>query len=510
MARRKGSDNFGFRPFDANSGIRSVPDISGAEKPNQLARPQPFERRFRPAVGTKDFSVLSDYDYASLWCRWRRGYELSMYSQQAYDGLVYSFKYYISGTPGLGIYLPGLAFMYPTTRSDMRMWMVGIRPRDSFNFRDFGYSVASVTNYDDTTYAVKLSSRFGAPISFFTGEVLSNRYDSNGIERQYGFNNYTVTAVGFNNVPLPPSYAPIFDTLFLSHAEDKSWSVVDANTLAVPATGPPAVGDFLSTEMRAQCTCPDFLGREGFNLYDQSLKMRYPYTRIQNMVPGEYDAGPDQADRLVPAIDNPGYARSFGFIYLNQIYNIPSYSSPSYSDPNLLYFQPRWCKHIYAAMWDMQRRYNQGDVTSPWLPQPNDEPMNEWYREKFDRDLKKQFEFLKRERDLVWWQRYSPAKDEMPQHMMYPDMYNMMSKTLNAGMLDSFATLQQNNFEMFTIDEFDPFSPVNYSNLNSYDGGTYANGLPVSTPVNTLDGGTYTNGVRNPPPGLPINGGTYG
>lgn len=510
MARRKGSDNFGFRPFDANSGIRSVPDISGAEKPSQLSRPQPFERRFRPAVGTKDFSVLSDYDYASLWCRWRRGYELSMYSQQAYDGLVYSFKYYISGAPGLGIYLPGLAFMYPTTRSDMRMWMVGIRPRDSFNFRDFGYSVASVTNYDDTTYAVKLSSRFGAPISFFTGEVLSNRYDSNGIERQYGFNNYTVTAVGFNNVPLPPSYAPIFDTLFLSHAEDKSWSVVDANTLAVPATGPPGIGDFLSTEMRAQCTCPDFLGREGFNLYDQSLKMRYPYTRIQNMVPGEYDAGPDQTDRLVPAIDNPGYARSFGFIYLNQIYNIPSYSSPSYSDPNLLYFQPRWCKHIYAAMWDMQRRYNQGDVTSPWLPQPNDEPMNEWYREKFDKDLKKQFEFLKRERDLVWWQRYSPAKNEMPQHMMYPDMYNMMSKTLNAGTLDSFATLQQNNFEMFTIDEFDPFSPVNYSNLNSYDGGTYANGLPVSTPVNTLDGGTYTNGVRNPPPGLPINGGTYG
>ena len=148
MSRRKGSDNFGFRQFNANKGVRAVPDVSGAEKPSELSRPQPFHRRFRPAVGTKDFSVLSDYNYASLWSRWRRGYELAMYSQQAYDGLTYSFKYYVSGAPGLGIYLPGIAFMYPTTRSDMKMWMVGVRPRDSFNFRDFGYSVQSVSDYE--------------------------------------------------------------------------------------------------------------------------------------------------------------------------------------------------------------------------------------------------------------------------------------------------------------------------------------------------------------------------
>lgn len=509
MGRRKGSDNFGFRPFGANAKIPAVPDVIGADKPTQLGRPLPFERRFRPAVGTKDFSVLSDYDYASLWCRWRRGYELSMYSQEAYDGLSYSFKYYVSGTPGVGIYLPGIAFMYPTTRADMRMWMVGIRPRDSFNFLDFGFSVASVTDYDATTYAVRLSSNFGAPISFFTGEVLSNRYTSTGAPKQFGYNNYTVTAVGFNGVPRTPTYAPIFNTLFLSHAEDKSWSVVDSNTLAVPATGPPAVGEFLTTEMRAQCTCPDFLGREGFNLYDHSLRMRYPYTSTQNLSPGSYDAGPDQTPRIVDAIDNPGFARSFGFIYLNEIYNIPNYTSAVYSDPNLFYYQPRWCKHIYAAMWDLQRKYNQENATSPWLPQPNDEPMNEWYREKFDIDLKKQFEFLKRERDLRWWQRYSPAKDDMPTQMMYPNMYNMMSKTLNAGDIDSLGTLQAPNFEMFTVNEFDPFAPVDYTNLNSYDEGTYANGVRSSAPSLTLDGGTYTNGVLNPAVSLPVNGGVY-
>jgi len=160
-------------------------------------------------------------------------------------------------------------------------------------------------------------------------------------------------------------------------------------------------------------------------------------------------------------------------------------------------------------MWDLERRFNQSDTASPWLPQPNDEPMNEWYREKFNIELKKQVSFLKRERDLTWWQRYSPTQDDMPTHMMYPDMYNMMSKTLNAGDLTSFATLQARNFEMSTVDQFDPFAPVDYNNLNSYDGGTYANGDPVVTPTNTFDGGTYTNGDLNPAAATPINGGVY-
>ena len=170
MARKRGSDNFGFRDFKATNPVNQPRTIRGSDNAGELLRPLPFKRRFRPATGTKDFSLLSDYDYASLWVRWRRGYELAMYSQQAYDGLTYSFKYFVSGTPGVGTFLPGIAFMYLTTRSDMRMWMVGIRPRDSFNFLNFGYSVVSVTDYDANTYAVRLSSNFGAPISFFTGE----------------------------------------------------------------------------------------------------------------------------------------------------------------------------------------------------------------------------------------------------------------------------------------------------------------------------------------------------
>lgn len=510
MARKKGSDNFGFRSYEGAKPVDQPRTIRGSDNTGELLRPLPFKRRFRPATGTKNYSLLSDYDYASLWVRWRRGYELAMYSQQAYDGLTYSFKFFPQGVPGTGVFVPGACFMYPTTRSDMRMWMVGVRPRDSFNFLNFGYAVSSVTKYDDTTYAVQLNTRFGAPISFFKGEVLSNRFNADGSEKTYGYNNYTVTAIGINNVPATPGFAPIFNTLFLSVSRENSWSVVDENTLAIPASGPPAIGEYLTTEMRAQCTCPDFLNRESFNLWDATLRKKYPYTRTQNMDPGFYDSGPTQSPRLVSAPDDPGYTRSFGFIYLNEIYDIPRYEERSYSDPNLYYYQPKWCKHIYAAMWDMQLRYNQTTSTSPWvLHQPTDEPMNEYYREKFDRDLQKQFEFYRREKDLVWWQRYSPTQDKMPDRMMLPDMYNMMAKTLNVGDLNSLSPMRASSFDMFTFNEFDPFAPINPDNLQVYDGGTYKNGSPVTTPVNILDGSTYKNGTQIPTAAFALNGGTY-
>lgn len=71
--------------------------------------------------------------------------------------------------------------------------------------------------------------------------------------------------------------------------------------------------------------------------------------------------------------------------------------------------------------------------------------------------------------------------------------------------------MQAQNFEMYTIDEFDPFAPINFDQLQVYDGGTYANGVLVSQPVNTFVGGQYANGVLIPPAGFPslINGGTY-
>ena len=74
----------------------------------------PWHQKFRPEVNLKDFSILYDYNYASMWTRWRRGYELYMYANQALEGINYTFRYAINGQAGSGgAELPGICYMYP-------------------------------------------------------------------------------------------------------------------------------------------------------------------------------------------------------------------------------------------------------------------------------------------------------------------------------------------------------------------------------------------------------------
>lgn len=510
MAKRSTGDSFGYKDYDKVKKIEKGRKFSGGDSAHQLSHPMPFKRRFRPAVGTKDFSVLSDYDYASLWSRWRRGYELSMYAAQAYKGVEFPYKYYYTNVINIGPYIPGMAFLYPTTRTDERMWTVFVQPQGSFNFKDFGLSVVSVTDYTDDIYAVKLSGTFGLPLSAFKGEILANRITASGEQKLYGFSNYSVVGVGLDGVLVENvDFSSLYNTLFLSHTATLSWEVVDANTMRVPASGPPSVGEYFTTELKAQCNCPDFSNRENLNLYETSLKQRYPYTGVQNMKPGFFDAGSQsQQGRVINSIDDPGWSRSFGFIYLNDIYNIPSYTQDTYSDPNLLYFQPKWCKHIYAAMWDMYRGLGQANTTSYWLPQPNDEPTHPAYREMFDRDLSKQLDFFERERDYRWWLRYGPTKAEMPRHVLNPDSYIVFTKLTNAGTLIDPQPALASGLTFLDTGSYNPFVPA--SGVDIYDGGTYASGqLNPRTISGVLDGKLYASGTLIPVIAYPINGGTY-
>ncbi len=510
MPKKSNGDNFSLKRSRGEKPIPKVPKFTGADTPHQLSQPMPFKRRFRPVVGTKNFSLLSEYDYASLWSRWRRGYELSMYAQQAYKGVNYSFKYFYSGTAGIGSYSPGYVYLYPTTRTDDRMWSVIIQPEKNISFKDFSLSIASVTNYSDTVYAVQFSDNFGLPFSQLHGDTLANKFTAGGVEKVTGYNNYTVIGVGNNGVlEANPDYTQYFNTLFLDHSQANSWEVVDSKTLKVPASGPPAVGEFLCTNFKAQCTCPDFVGRETVNLYDISLKKRYPYTPPIDMKPGFSDAGSQSAEgRIIDSIDNPGWSRAFGFIYLNEIFEMPSYSERAYSDPNLFYFQPKWCKHVYAAVFDLSRTPNQTALTSIYLPQPNDEPTHPAYREMFDRELGKQTDFFERERDYRWWLRFGPTKQTLPSHIMQPDTYNVFSKVTNIGTLDSPSAAVASGLSFLDVNSYSPFIPS--SGVDSYVSDIYASGvLATFDAVNIIDGGTYASGVLTSPSAYAINGGTY-
>ena len=520
--RRKGSDHFGWDSYSAKTASFGFNKISGANKSTSLSRPQPWQQKFRPDQNLKDFSILFDYNYASMWTRWRRGYELYMYTNQALVGLNYTFRYAINGQAGTGgLEIPGLMYMYPSSEQDMGMRMVVVKPRDTINLLDIGLSVKSVFDYDTTNkiIGVELSSNFGNPVSLLTGEVVSDRFEADGTPKTT-YNNYTVVAVGTKTGgPAVPSDEAVQDTLFLSVTEDTSWSTLDDSSFKAPAQSNPTVGEFLSTAMRFGCNCPDYLGREDFNLYKYAQKRNYPYTDTQDLKPGTYDPGTETFDgtRPVQTRDFAGFTRDFGFIYTKKLLNLPDYKddkASSYSDPNLLYFQPRFCKHIYASFWDMQNRFPNYEYLNAFLAQPTDEPMDDRYKEYFDRQLGKQTAFLQSTEALQWWESYSPAKNTVPDHVLYSDMNPTMVKAMNFDTLASGVTtpLVPSGFVMFDIDEFNPLQPVPPEERPRFDGGVYVNGVRVSgaNPTLIYDGGTYANGSPTGPISQAvINGGTY-
>ena len=522
MSRKKGSDRWGFGNFAPKKSEFNFNKVKGASSTKQLKNPVPFKEKFRPEFNLKDLSVLDNYNYASLWTRWRRGYELYMYANQRYVGLNYSFRYAVNGQAGSGsLEIPGICYMYPATTQDMAMRMTLIRPRDSFNFLDFGISIKSVTVWDEekSIIAVELSERFGGPISYFTGEVLSDRFDPNGDEKSI-YNNYTVVAVGTLAAgPLVPSPLPIYDTLFLSVTTETSWTVFGTDVLSSPAAMDPVPGDFFTTAMRFGCNCPDYLGRDDFNLYKYSTMRSYPYTKPQDLKPGFYDAGTETytGDRPAATRDLPGFTRDFGFIYTNRLLDFPAYrdgEGSSYSDPNMFYFQPRFCKHLYASWWDMQNRFKTQAFVSPYLAQPSDEPLDPAYREYFYKNLERATDFKNRSRNLEYWERFSPSKDDTPTHMLYSDGFPTTSKVLNFDTLASgnVPALTASGFTMFFLDEYNPLIPVPPENQPIIDGGQYEDGIAVGSGIAFIyDGGEYINGdiIRPPVFRTLVNGGTY-
>jgi hypothetical protein len=116
----------------------------------------------------------------------------------------------------------------------------------------------------------------------------------------------------------------------------------------IPAHRGFEVGRFLTTELRWQCSCQDFMRRDGYNLYSEVMRRRFPVTAITSTKPGQVQ---NKDGSLSNERDLPGSFGDLGYITINNFYQLPTYKDKkSTSYPNLMYYQLRWCKHIYAAM----------------------------------------------------------------------------------------------------------------------------------------------------------------
>jgi hypothetical protein len=111
------------------------------------------------------------------------------------------------------------------------------------------------------------------------------------------------------------------------------------------------LGRYLTTEIRYQCTCPDYSRRETFNLFKESDRQRFPRTPAGIVKPGQRIT---RDNTVINTRDDVGVYSEFGYVAVNNFYNLVGYEDKAnFSAPNLLYYQPRWCKHIYAALWSL-------------------------------------------------------------------------------------------------------------------------------------------------------------
>jgi hypothetical protein len=119
----------------------------------------------------------------------------------------------------------------------------------------------------------------------------------------------------------------------------------------VPAHRGFQVGRFLTTDLRWQCSCQDYMRRSGYNLYSEITNRRFPVTAITSTKPGDIQ---NRDGSLSNERDIPGSFSDLGYVTINNFYELPTYKDvKSFSYPNLMYYQLRWCKHIYAAMFSI-------------------------------------------------------------------------------------------------------------------------------------------------------------
>ena len=133
-----------------------------------------------------------------------------------------------------------------------------------------------------------------------------------------------------------------------------SYGAKTVDTIAkttVPAHRGFAVGRFLTTELRWNCSCQDFSRRDSYDLFSRNNHEKFPVTAIRDTKPGNIIQNDGSID---DRRDEPGVFRDLGYVTINNFYELPEYEDEKQdSFQNLQYYQLRWCKHIYAAMWSI-------------------------------------------------------------------------------------------------------------------------------------------------------------
>jgi len=236
---------------------------------------------------------------------------------------------------------PGIASTYSRSGSEVTVTCSSVHGLSTDNkvFLD-----VSSGNIPSGRYTITVTSTTEFKVTTITSGSTSGNLKLNRLLRGFRYDDYvgyTVTGSDANT-----------NEIIFQKADSYGAKTIDtvAKT-TVPAHRGFAVGRYLTTELRWNCSCQDFSRRDSYDLFKRSNSSRFPVTPIRDTKPGNV-LQPDGT--LSDERDIPGTFRDLGYVTINNFYELPEYEDEKeFSFQNLLYYQLRWCKHIYAAMWSL-------------------------------------------------------------------------------------------------------------------------------------------------------------
>ena len=191
-------------------------------------------------------------------------------------------------------------------------------------------------------YSITVTSTTTFTFLTITSSSTSGNVKVNRLIRGFDYTDY----VGFT---VTGSDATTKEIIFQRKDSYGAKTISGQTATVVPAHRGFTVGRYLTTELRWQCSCQDYTKRRGYNLFADKNKKKFPVTPVQNLSPGQTI---NKNNELSNSRDNPGVFEDFGYTTVNNFYQLPEYEDTAeFASQTLLYYQPRWCKHIYASMW---------------------------------------------------------------------------------------------------------------------------------------------------------------
>jgi len=202
----------------------------------------------------------------------------------------------------------------------------------------------STGNVASGRYTIEVTSTTEFKVTTITSGTTSGNLNLNRLLRGFRYDDYVGYTVTGSDA----------DTNEIIFQKADSYGAKTVDTIAkttVPAHRGFAVGRYLTTELRWNCSCQDFSRRDSYDLFSQKNHEKFPVTALRDTKPGNV-LQPDGT--LSTERDIPGTFRDLGYVTINNFYQLPEYEDEKeFSFQNLLYYQLRWCKHIYAAMWSL-------------------------------------------------------------------------------------------------------------------------------------------------------------